>query len=136
MSKTIELKHTTHDFTKTNLVTLPGKRGSYDEMRCGNCGLRGKRRRVDILEVDGRTSPNNLEKCPKVPSKAPRKVRITNFGGHSPNFTNMIGGSVHDVVEPPSDYKSKFPNSQLTVWVNGVFEPMRLLAGEFEVVEW
>ena len=32
-----------HDWEKTNLVTLSGRSGTYDTMRCSRCGITGKR---------------------------------------------------------------------------------------------
>jgi hypothetical protein len=136
--KSIELKNTRHKFIKQNLMTLSDRAGAYDVMRCEHCRLEGKRRQINAVEVDGRTSDKHLEDCPKVPVSSepiPQRVKITNFQGYSKNFVHLIEGSEHDVVETPSDYKSKFPNSSQTVWVNGVFEPVRLLPGEFEVIK-
>lgn len=135
MSKTLELKNTGHKFIKTNLMTKRDRLGWFDTLYCERCGVSGKRRRVDTLEVDGRFSDFTLENCSEAVADVPKKVRITNFTGYSRNFANIIEGSIHQVIEPPDHYRLKFPNSRQSVWITGVCEPARLLAGEFEIVE-
>lgn len=39
----IRLDETTHEFDKTNMVSIPGRGTVYDRYRCDLCGLEGNR---------------------------------------------------------------------------------------------
>jgi hypothetical protein len=118
------LKDTSHDFNKTNLVTLP--RG-YDTYAC-KCGAKGKRHGLsDAIELI-KGKPTCPDAKPKVASTT-KRVRITSFTGNNPRvFGNLTKGSEHDIVPCPEAEKHKFADD---VWVMGIGEPVRLLGGEY-----
>lgn len=124
----------THKFEKQNLVTKFDDNMPYDNYRCTNCGLKGRRYGFsEWITVDGRTSTKRLNNCPE--AAVPTKIKVTRCHGHNPAFGNMTPNSEHDVVEPPEEHREKFPNNNASVWVMGVGEPVRLLAQEFTVIE-
>ncbi len=131
MKATLNLSNTTHNFNKTNLVTV---KGGGDNYAC-KCGLKGYRPPFqDSILVVGKAKLIN-EPCPfseaQPVKELPKKVRITNFGGHSSTFANLTNGSEHDIVECPKEYKNKYAND---VWVMGIGEPVRLLGNEYEEI--
>jgi len=48
---------------------------------------------------------------------------------------NLTPGSEHSVIEPPEEYKEKYPNGEGSYWVMGIGEPVRLLVNEYTVSE-
>ena len=48
---------------------------------------------------------------------------------------NLIVDSIHEVVEPPKEYKKKLPNGDGGYWVMGIGEPVRVLNHECETIE-
>jgi len=118
----ISLNDTSHDFHKTNLVTI---KGGYDEYAC-KCGMQG--RRYGITEFV-RVNRKEDKGCPLAVVKEKAKmVRITNFTGQSPEFKNLTNGTEHAVVSCPKEYEKKYKND---VWVMGMTEPVRLLSSEY-----
>ena len=126
MKAQIDLNKTEHNFGKTNLVTV---KGGGDNYACP-CGLKGYRMPFqNMLSVTGKAEL--IARCPLAPPlvvSTAKKIRITNFTGHSTGFANLTNGSEHDVVACPDDQKKKFGND---IWVMGVEEPVRLLSGEY-----
>ena len=59
------------------------------------------------------------------------RIKISNFKGFGPQFANIIEGTEHDVVNPPKEYKKKFPNGRTGYWIMGVGQPVRILPDEF-----
>jgi hypothetical protein len=52
-----------HSWEKTSLVTQMGPRGSYDAMRCKQCGVTGKRFGVDGVKLDSQYRAKAFRKC-------------------------------------------------------------------------
>lgn len=129
----ISLVKTTHNFTKQNLFTLSTRnRPAFEKYRCNYCGLEGIRSGVNtVLEVKSKKASDN---CPAVKLQAPRLIVVDRCVGIGQQFDPLTTGTIRVVVDPPEDQKTKFPNSQLSVWVKGLNEPVRLLTGEFVAV--
>lgn len=128
MPKLIDIKGP-HNWQKTNLVTLSDGKGSYDQMICTKCGVKGKRRNITTIEVDQRFSDEKINKCT---GERPAKVEITSESASQagPEFEELKVGTTHPTVEPPSDKDKKLSG----VWVHGKNEPVRLLPREFKPV--
>jgi hypothetical protein len=123
----VDIAMESHEFEKTNPVTIVRGRRAYDEYRCRVCGLEGKRYgfsniiRVQRDKLNCSHRKRMLTKC----------VRIRKED--EPNLKNSFGLSAdkeYEPVEPPERYKGKYPES---VWVFSEKrqEPVRLLLGEF-----
>ncbi len=61
----------------------------------------------------------------------PKKVKVTQCTAFGKIFDNLTPDSEHDVVKPIPGYK----NDETGVWVQGVGEPVKLITGEFKVIE-
>lgn len=126
----IDIPITLHDFQKVNAVTIVRGGYAYDKYRCRVCGLEGKRYsfsetiRVqrDILSCSHRQRMKAGKIC----------IRETHEPNLKPQF-GLFAGREYETVEPPEDYKGKYPGS---VWVFSKKrrEPVRLLPGEFVFV--
>ena len=60
-----------------------------------------------------------------------KRIRIKYCTAFGKAFENLTNGSEHDVIKPPAPYK----NDKKGVWVMGVDEPVKVLNGEYEVIE-
>ncbi len=125
----LNMKSTNHILEKQNLVTRQDKSGFYDEYKCTQCGIRGKRYGLsEFLQVDGRFSKSKVGFCPNVEvSKSIRIIQCNAFGKH---FKNLIPGSIHKVVPMPHNQ-----NNDNGVWVMGTSEPVKVLFDEFYYVD-
>ena len=127
MKANLDLSNTTHNFKKTNLVTL---KGGGDNYAC-KCGLKGIRKTLgSLLSVTGKKDLI-LKKCPlfidteiKV-----KKIRMVNFTGGGTFFEN---NKSYDVVPCPKEYQNKYNND---IWVQGKDEPVRLFPYEYSLLE-
>lgn len=54
------------------------------------------------------------------------KIKIIQIAAFGREFVNITPDSIHEVIEPPTKYKSKYPNSDGSVWVMGATEPVRI----------
>lgn len=126
MPTTIDIKGP-HNWVKLNNVTLEDGRGYYDKYECKKCGIKGKRRNVARIKVDGRHSDEKIKNCD---GNFPKYIEITNKGVQNAGsqFKNLKPGTKHNVVTPPEGYT----NSPSGVWVQGVGEPVKVLAHEFK----
>jgi len=125
--KTIDLSNTIHRFEKQNLITVIGKKTNYDILKCTKCGIKGKRYGIsNEIILDGRTANNKIINCDG--SSKVQKIKITNCTANGRQFSNLIPGSIHDVIIPPKGYK----NGDRGYWVMGVGEPVLVLFNEFE----
>lgn len=115
-----------HNFVKKNLMTLKDRKGHYDDMVCSKCDLKAKRRGFVDVEIDGRTSDDQVFNC-ITDNKKIRKIRITNCYARGAQFGNLTPNSQHEVVTLPDGYK----NDAKGVWVMGVGEPVKVLHDEF-----
>ena len=61
-----------------------------------------------------------------------KKVKITHCQAVGKVFANLTDGSEHNTVPCPKDYKKKYADA---IWVQGIGEPVRLLSGEYEIIE-
>lgn len=127
MSFHVDIKTGPHNFVKENLATKSDRKSTYDEMICTDCGIKGKRRGFQFVEVDGRYSQQKAENCiGKV--KPSKQIKITQCNASGPQFKNLKPGSVHKTVNPPEGYS----HDKKGVWVMGIGEPVKVLKGEFE----
>lgn len=58
------------------------------------------------------------------------KVKIRKIDAHGEQFSPLIPGSIHQTVKPPKEHKHL-----VGFWVMGKSEPVRLLYGEYDIVE-
>ena len=61
----------------------------------------------------------------------PKKIRIKQVTAFGNQFSNLTPQSEHTVVEPPEHSG----NTRQGVWVQGIGKKVKLLTGEFEIVE-
>lgn len=130
----IQITEGGHDWDKQNLVTLKDAKSMYDLMKCKNCGISGKRRSLNTLEINSNYNRDNVYTCKnakKVGFKVPSRIQITKCYAQGAVFKNLTDGSIHNVVTPPEGYV----NDSKGVWVMGVGEPVKVLSGEFEIIE-
>lgn len=120
----IDRAETNHTFEKQNLVTIIGKKGTYDIFKCSACGIKGKAYNFTEIQIDSKSKKKALN-CPG--SAAVKKIKITNCRAVGRQFENLTPGSIHEVIEPPAGY-----DNSRGVWVMGVGEPVKVLFGEFE----
>lgn len=126
----VDIKKGGHTWEKQNLVTVTKAGGSYDEMRCSNCGIKGRRYDLANVSVSENYSMSKVYNCPKQKEQPlPVRIRITDCRANGKIFSNLIPGSEHDVVSAP-----KGQNNNGGVWVMGVGEPVKVLDNEFESV--
>lgn len=129
MPKLIDIKGP-HNWQKTNLMTQQDSKGSYDQMICTKCGVKGKRRGLHTIDVDERFSDDKIDNCT---GETPEEIEITEDSASQagPQFANLKVGTTHKTVDPPDEYKEKNLSG---VWVQGVGEPVRLLPREYKPV--
>ena len=122
-----------HDFEKVSLFTMYKGRRAYDVYKCKCCGLQGRRygvaeeitvKRDKILCAYAKGLRDKVKKC--------EQVIITD--DYPCNSFGFIKGIKYDRVPCPEDQREKFADD---VWVfsDERGEPVRLLNGEFSVVE-
>lgn len=99
-------------------------------MICKNCGIKGRRYRLDIVYVSESYSCSKAFECPTPTYKIPKRVKVTFCKAVGSRFLNLTPNSEHDVVEPPKGYK----NDETGVWVMGVGDRVKLLSDEFTVI--
>lgn len=54
------------------------------------------------------------------------KIKVIQIFAQGAQFAKLLPESIHEVVEPPNQYKKKFPNNDSSVWVMGTTEPVRI----------
>lgn len=65
----------------------------------------------------------------------PTKIKITNCHAVGNSFKNLIPESEHTIIDPPEQYKTKYPNGpKFGYWVMGVDEPVRVLPEECKTI--
>lgn len=119
-----------HQWEKQNLVTL-GQKKSYDLYKCKRCGITGKVYTlgyITIKEADVKKMQKCLDKGHK--KSTFKQIRVVNCRAVGPQFQNMIPGSIHNIVPPPSGQ-----SSERGEWVMGAGEPILLLAGEYTYID-
>ncbi len=129
--KRVKIEQTEHEFSKQNLVGIQGRRGIYDVLKCKNCGIQGKSYKLGTIEFVKSFPESKLYKCKAIKHKKPVKIKITECLAMGALFANITPGSIHDVVNAPAGE----PDNLLGVWVMGVGKPVKILSGEFEVLE-
>ena len=126
MKGELSLKGSNHDFQKVNLVTMRDKQGTYDIYQCTKCNIQGIRRGfTDTIVATG--TRNKFLYCTGAECLEGKKVKILKCMAYGPQFANLEPGTIHTVVQPPGDYK----NDSSGVWVDGIGEPVKVLANEF-----
>lgn len=116
-----------HKWVKQNLVTKIDKRGCYDIYKCECCGIEGKSYSFGRIEVPDRYRSKQAL-CSSVLDKKRVKVLKCNAVGNA--FTNIIPGSIHEIVTPPEGEDRKRGE-----WVMGNGEKVLLLFREFVYVD-
>ena len=120
------MKFSEHDFHKQNLVGINSRKGVYDLYKCANCGAIGKRYKlVDYVIADKFKLP-----CISLEIITGKTIKVTECGAVGKQFSNIIPGSVHMVIDPPAPYI----NDDRGIWVMGDGEPVKLLTGEFKII--
>lgn len=122
------IEETTHEFIKENLVTVSDSKGMYDIFVCSKCGVKAKSYQLGYVRFDGRSK--NPNQCSNADVAV--RVKVSKCDTHGPQFRNLLPGSIHDVVESPD---SKYKNGESGYWVMGIGEPVRLLPGEYRVLD-
>lgn len=90
--------------------------------------MKGRRYGFESVEVSETYKFENVHLCPKIPPKViAQRIKVTICTANGKAFGNILPNTEHEVVTPPQGYK----NDHTGVWVMGVGEPVRLLAGEF-----
>lgn len=121
----LNMKSTNHNLEKQNLVTRQNIYGLYDEYKCTQCGIHGKRYGLSgYLQVDGRFSKSKVASCPD--AKVSKSIKIIQCNAFGKHFENLIPGSVHKIVSTPPKQ-----NNDNGVWVMGTSEPVKVLFDEF-----
>lgn len=134
-----------HEWEKINLMTIVknGKR-SHDIWKCKKCGMEAYLYTLGILEIEtsSQSKIDKFKKCPKYvisldsePWDNGQEISIIKVLINNKAADNLIPNSKHKIVEPDPEYKTKFPNSNVSVWVMGIGEPIRLLANEFNFIK-
>jgi hypothetical protein len=123
----IDIPITSHDFRKVNAATIIRGGRAYDIYRCEVCGLEGKRYGFSDLISVQRDKLNCSHRKRMMAGKVCINKKCVQ---HLKSQFGLCAGVEYEVVEPPEDYKGKYPES---VWVFSKKrgEPVRLLADEF-----
>ena len=119
------MRDTTHQWEKTNLVTLEQRGRFYDMYKCTLCGMTARSDRLGAVNI-----PYGTEACEKAP--VAKRVRVTVCHAQGKCFSNLTTNSEHDVIAPPEEYAYA---KGVGVWVMGVGEPVKLLPHEYVEVE-
>ena len=111
---------------KTNLMTL-GKSRLYDLYKCSCCGLQGKSYHLGYITIR-KSDVNKMQKCKS--SIKHKYVKITYCNAVGEQFSKLTPGSIHEIITPPKGY-----DNSKGEWVQGLTEPVLLLAGEYIYME-
>lgn len=125
--RTFEMKIGGHSWQKQNLMTL-GKKHAYDIFKCSCCGIEGKSYHLGYIKICNKDIPKML-KC-KCASKGKKYVKVTYCTAFGEEFSKLTPGSVHEIITPPAGY-----DNSKGEWVQGLTEPVLLLAGEYVYLE-
>lgn len=116
-----------HKFTKTNLVTISGPKGMYDEYKCEVCGMKGRSYKFGTIQISA-SYRENIFRCKKLVPK--KRIVITRCSAWGDEFVNLTRGSIHTIVDPPEG-----KDTSRGVWVMGVTEPVLVFFNEFEYID-
>lgn len=131
MSYVIGKKEGGHVWNKLNLVGQESRKGIYDTYQCKECGIKGRSYRLGVIEIPKSYSKKKVDNCLNgAMGKIGTVIRITHCAAFGPIFKNLTSGSEHVVIEPPVGHKE----DSRGVWVMGVGQPVKVLAGEYEVI--
>lgn len=126
------IKPSIHSFAKNSLVPMKDKYGTFEYYTCENCGLTGKRYdKTDELLIDVIDHPRATKCDVGSDPWLGRSVRVTTCAITVGEYAKMKPGTIHVVVVPPEGYF----NGDRGVWVRGTQEPIKLLNGEFELLD-
>lgn len=122
-----------HDWEKQNLITLGTGRKSHDKYKCKKCGITAKSINLAQVSIPGQFK-NKAWNCSNSAEskKAGKKVRVIHCNANGRQFENLTPNSEHYIVDTPQQYVSKKLNG---VWVMGVGEPVRLIPGEYTLID-
>ena len=124
MTYNIDLKDGGHTWEKKNLVTMTGKKGSYDVLKCKHCGIEGRTSSLWTIRLKGSYSHDKVYNCPN--NQKATMIRITQCTAVGRAFANLTPGSEHKVIPPPEGFNG--------TWVMGVGEPVKVLPNEFKII--
>lgn len=128
----VNIKSGLHNWEKQNLITIKGRGGMYDELKCSHCGMKGRTYQLGLVRVSNSYKAENINLCPKAEeSKTPQRIEVIYCSANNPAFSNITPKSQHDIVEPPKGESNYYRG----VWVMGVGEPVKLLYGEFKEID-
>lgn len=116
-----------HKFVKTNLVTISGPKGMYDEYKCEVCGMKGRSYKFGTIQISA-SYRGHIFKC--IGMKPKGRIRITHCSAFGDEFKNITRGSIHSVVDPPEG-----GDTSKGVWIMGVTEPVLVFFNEFEFID-
>lgn len=116
-----------HKFVKTNLVTISGPKGLYDEYKCEVCGMKGRSYKFGTIQISA-SYRENIFRCKKLVPK--KRIVITHCSAWGEEFVNLTRGSIHSIVDPPEGQ-----DTSRGVWVMGVTEPVLVFFNEFEFID-
>ena len=131
-----------HEWEKVNLVTISRGKKSYDLYKCKKCHIKAKRPSFsDILEIKESVNLNKVKYCTDMKAVdkelTGRKIQLltdfSDFNNKSARGFNI--GDICVVCDPPEREKNKYPNMKESVWIMGVYEPIRLLSHEFKLLD-
>lgn len=145
--KTLEIIHlnsdeSKHSWEKINLMTIVKKgKKPHDIWKCKKCGCEAFLFTLGMLQIETSSQKkiDKFKKCPKdIVSMDDEPwdignsvtIKIVKISNNAAN--NLTTDSIHKIVKPPSEYLTKYPNSESSVWVMGIDEEIRILSGEFK----
>lgn len=125
----INIARSGHDFDKLNLVSIHGKFGLYDIVKCKKCGVKGKRYDFQNVLINESVNEDKAIFCNKREIKLKIKIILCHAVGDF--FKNLTPNSIHNVIDTPSNEKKDGSG----VWVMGNGVPVKVINGEFEYVD-
>lgn len=123
-----ELSYGGHQWEKQNLTTL-GINKTYDLYKCKCCGIKGKSYHLGYITVR-ECDVKKMAKCCGKKRNRPTRLKVTRCNAFGKEFSQLIPGSIHDIISPPQG-----EDNSRGEWVQGVSEPVLLLSGEYEYLE-
>lgn len=117
-----------HNWVKKNLVTM-GKKRMYDLYQCSRCGLQGKSYHFGLITIRD-CDIAKMKRCLNENIKTYTRLKVINCTAFGEQFTKLTPGSVHNIIDPPEGC-----DNSRGEWVQGLSEPVLLLAGEFVYLE-
>lgn len=125
----VQLYHPSHDFQPADLPPMPGVQGPKAILKCARSGVIGWLAKdgntVNIIGNSVRLNNVCTDDTPQALWYAKVTCRALADRGH--HFAHLVIGSTHRIIPPPDGNDSRVEG----VWVDGPYDPVKLLAGEF-----